>query len=82
MLTGGAHYIANLDLPGAAAVAFVTSPVAHGRVTGIDVEEARAAPGVLGVYSAGDLDGLGSVPASSPAFPPAMVRPWVVVRER
>src|SRR5205807_10308613 len=34
---------------------FVRSPLAHARITGIDVETARRAPGVAAVYTAADL---------------------------
>jgi carbon-monoxide dehydrogenase large subunit len=36
-------------------VAFVRSPVAHARITRIDLTAAKAAPGVLAVYTAADL---------------------------
>ncbi len=56
LLTGKGTYVANLDLPGCAAAVFVRSPFAHARVTGVDTASAAEAPGVLGVYTAQDLD--------------------------
>jgi aerobic carbon-monoxide dehydrogenase large subunit len=59
LITSGGHYVDDLReeaLTGAAHVQFVRSPVAHARITGIDVEEARKAPGVVGVFTAADLD--------------------------
>jgi len=56
LLTGAGDYVADVDLPGAAHVAFVRSPLAFARVEGVDVDEAREAPGVLAVVTAGDLD--------------------------
>ena len=56
LLRGEGTYIDNLDLPGALHLAFVRSPMAHAEITGIDASEARTMPGVVGVYSASDLD--------------------------
>ncbi len=73
LLRGQGRFIANLDLPGAAHVAFVRSTVAHGRITGIDTDAARRAPGVLDVVTPFDVD-LPALPAP-PTMHPAMVRP-------
>ncbi|MEU8490399.1 MAG: xanthine dehydrogenase family protein molybdopterin-binding subunit [Actinomycetota bacterium] len=61
LITGASTFVGNLvhgaDAPaGLAHVAFVRSPVAHALLTGIDTTEAAAAPGVLAVYTAADLD--------------------------
>jgi aerobic carbon-monoxide dehydrogenase large subunit len=56
LLRGEGTYIDNLDLPGALHLAFVRSPIAHAEITGIDMDEARAMPGVVAVYSSSDLD--------------------------
>jgi carbon-monoxide dehydrogenase large subunit len=58
-LTGAGRYVDNLrepELAGAAYATFVRSPRASGRVTSIDPAPARAAAGVLAVYTARDLD--------------------------
>jgi len=55
LLTGRALFIDDLDLPGTAHVAFLRSPYAHARISGIDVAEAQAMPGVVAVYTAADL---------------------------
>ncbi|MBW8826701.1 MAG: xanthine dehydrogenase family protein molybdopterin-binding subunit [Acidobacteria bacterium] len=73
-LTGQGTYIANLDLPGVLTVTYVTSSVAHGLITGIDVEEARQAPGVVDVVTAADLD-IGPIPPMNPNYPASMARP-------
>ena len=73
-LTGGATYVADLDLPGAAVVTYVVSPVAHARIDRVDVDAARALPGVLDVVVAADLD-VGPLPPVNPSFPEAMGRP-------
>ena len=56
MLTEGARYVADLRFDGLAHACFVRSPVAHGRLVGVDTADARIQPGVLGVFTADDLD--------------------------
>jgi carbon-monoxide dehydrogenase large subunit len=57
-LTTGGEYTEDLvdeRLTGAAHVFFVRSPVAHARITGVDLDAVRAAPGVVAAYTAADL---------------------------
>ncbi|MBP5855957.1 xanthine dehydrogenase family protein molybdopterin-binding subunit [Marivibrio halodurans] len=63
-LTGEGTYTDDIDLPGQAHAAVVRSPIAHGRITSIDIEEARAAPGVLDIITGADVKaaGLGTIP--------------------
>ena len=56
MLTEGARYVADLRLDGAVRACFVRSTAARGRLTGVDTAGARDQPGVLGVFTAADLD--------------------------
>ena len=56
LITGESTYVGNLRLAGLLHLAFVRSPIAHGRITGIDTAEAAAAPGVVAVFTAADLD--------------------------
>ncbi|WP_024873831.1 xanthine dehydrogenase family protein molybdopterin-binding subunit [Saccharomonospora piscinae] len=59
LLSTGGTYLDDLReeaLTGAAHAVFVRSPIAHATITGIDTTEAEAAPGVVGVYTAADLD--------------------------
>src|SRR6478609_9736556 len=56
LITGASTYVGNLALPGLLHLAFVRSPLAHGRISGIDTVQAAAAPGVVAVYTAADLD--------------------------
>lgn len=56
MLTGAARYVADLSIDGCLAAAFVRSPHAHAVVGAVDTSAARAAPGVVGVLTAADLD--------------------------
>jgi aerobic carbon-monoxide dehydrogenase large subunit len=55
LLRGRGQYVDDIDLPGAAAMAVVRSTQPHARILGINTEAAKAAPGVLGVYTAADL---------------------------
>jgi carbon-monoxide dehydrogenase large subunit len=55
-LTSGGTYVDDLDLPGAACVTFVRSPIPHGRIALIDTSAAKEAPGVVGVVTAEDVD--------------------------
>jgi aerobic carbon-monoxide dehydrogenase large subunit len=73
ILSGGAHYVADLDLPGVVTAVFVRSTMAHARLESVDVGEAAKMPGVLGVYTAEDL-GLPDIPAFAMA-PQSMSRP-------
>ena len=64
-LTTGGEYTEDLvddRLAGAAHVFFVRSPVAHARITGIDLDAARAAPGVVTVFTAADLTDVDPIP--------------------
>ncbi len=75
LLTGTGRYVADLDLPaGALCVAYVTSPIAHAAITSIDIDDARAMPGVVDVVTFADLD-VGPYPAMSPDFPAEAARP-------
>ncbi|TCK21673.1 xanthine dehydrogenase family protein molybdopterin-binding subunit [Pseudonocardia endophytica] len=56
LITGANTYVTNLRLEGMGHAAFVRSPMAHALVGSIDTSEAAAAPGVLGVFTAADLD--------------------------
>ncbi|MGA2209109.1 MAG: xanthine dehydrogenase family protein molybdopterin-binding subunit [Acidimicrobiales bacterium] len=55
LLMGRGTFVGNLRLEGLARAVFVRSPHAHARIRSIDVEAARSAPGVIGVFTAGDL---------------------------
>jgi len=73
ILAGTARYVADLDLPGALSAVFVRSTMAHAHLAGVDTGEAVKMPGVVAVYTAGDLD-LPDIPPFAMA-PPAMARP-------
>jgi aerobic carbon-monoxide dehydrogenase large subunit len=75
LLTGQTRWTDNLTLPGLLHIAIVRSPMAHARITRVDVSGARERPGVLAAYSGADLAGeLGSLPCAWPVTP-TMVHP-------
>jgi carbon-monoxide dehydrogenase large subunit len=65
LITGAATYTDDVKLPGLAYAAILRSPYAHARITRIDTSVAKAAPGVLAVYSGADVkDRLVPVPCA------------------
>ena len=61
-LTGNGQYTDDINRHGQAYAYFLRSNVAHGTINGIDTAAAAAAPGVVGVFNAKDLEALGGVP--------------------
>ena len=57
-VTGEARYAADIPLSNVAHGVLVTSDIARGRVRLIDIDAAKATPGVLDVISYGDMDGI------------------------
>ena len=55
LLTGRGQFIADLAPPHMLHTVFVRSPVAHGRIRGVDLSRAAAAPGVACALSGADL---------------------------
>lgn len=80
LLRGESAFVADVDLPGAVAVHFVTAQMAHARIESIDLDEAFAAPGVLAILTAADLAaaGLGPMPGHPPTFPEHLATPVLV----
>jgi len=58
MLRGAGRYLPDLPVPDCLALAFVRSPLPRAAISGLDVEAARAAPGVVAVYTGSDVAGL------------------------
>ncbi|MEN3974536.1 xanthine dehydrogenase family protein molybdopterin-binding subunit [Emcibacter sp. SYSU 3D8] len=65
-VTGGGGYTDDLTLPGQAYGYVLRSPWAHAAISSINVADARAADGVLGVWTAADLSaaGIGELPCA------------------
>ena len=59
LLRGGGRYSDDLNLPGQAYAVILRSRYAHGVIDAIDAAEARAMPGVLGIYTGPDLTAAG-----------------------
>ena len=77
-LTTGGIYLDDLQVPhlaGAAHVAYVRSPVAHGTITSIDAAEAAALPDVVAVFTGEDLE---LQPIAS-AYNPTVARPLLAM---
>jgi carbon-monoxide dehydrogenase large subunit len=56
LLIGKGTFIANLSAPGMLHACFVRSPMAHARIEAIDTSDAASMPGVVAVFSAGQLN--------------------------
>lgn len=67
LITGRAVYAADVRLPGQLSAYVVRSPVAHGKIVDVDVDDAKRLPGVIGVWIAEDVVGdLGTIPMIQP----------------
>jgi carbon-monoxide dehydrogenase large subunit len=82
LVTGQTMWTDNMSLPGLLQFALLRSPMAHAKITQIDVSPALNMPGVIAAFSGADLaDQLGSLPCAwpvtpdmvSPAHPPIAV---------
>ena len=62
LLRGEGRYTDDINLPGQAYAVMVRSKIAHGVLKGIDLQAARAMPGVLAVLTHADLDAAGFGP--------------------
>jgi aerobic carbon-monoxide dehydrogenase large subunit len=77
MLSGAARYLDDVPCEGALHGVFVRSPVAHAVITSVDVDEACAMPGVIGVYVARDMGGLYLPPVED--SPGTFARPLLAI---
>ncbi len=65
LITGTATYTDDVKLPGLVYAAILRSPYAHAKITRIDASAAKAAPGVIAVYTGADVkDRLVPVPCA------------------
>jgi len=55
LLTGGALFVDDVNLPNMLHAAFLRSDYAHARIKNIDTSQAKTIPGVVGVYTAEDM---------------------------
>lgn len=61
-ITGRGQYTDDLKFPRETFACFVRSPYAHARVLSVAIDEAVAAPGVIGVITQKDVDAFGAGP--------------------
>ena len=67
LITGRTRYTDNMTLPGMLHLALVRSPFAHATITAINIDEAKASPGVVAVITGADVaDVQGSLPNAWP----------------
>ena len=66
LLRGEGCYTDDVNLPGQAFAVMVRSPVAHGTIRSLSLDDARKMPGVLGVYGPADLEAAGYQALKSP----------------
>jgi carbon-monoxide dehydrogenase large subunit len=74
LVTGQTNWTDNIVLPGMLHMAFVRSPMAHARITSVDLSAARAMPGVIAAFSGADFAGeQGSLPCAWPVTPDIVI---------
>lgn len=85
LVTGGGEFTDDVNLPGQLYVALYRSPYAHGEITSLNVEAARAADGVELVLTADDLHELGTLPCRAvlkgPDGEPAYIPPRPILAQ-
>src|SRR5205085_10751960 len=75
LITGRTTWTDNMVLPGMLHIAVVRSPVAHAKITEVDVSAAQQAPNVIAVFTGQDFkEEQGSIPCAWPVTPD-MVNP-------
>src|SRR5690606_25132614 len=72
-VVGRGRFIGDMEPEGLLHARFVRSDAAHGLLRGLDMEDARSAPGAVAVFGGGDLD-VNSLPVEAPSLP-QMIRP-------
>ena len=68
ILTGTGRYVDDIKLPGMLHAAFLRSPMAHARITSIDISAALEQPGVVAVFTGEQFGALLNPEAPSPGF--------------
>lgn len=59
-ITGKGRYCDDIVLPGMTHAVFVRSPHGHANITGFDIAEAKASPGVVAIYTGEDIKAAGN----------------------
>ena len=82
LLRGTEMFVSDVRLHDAAEMVIVRSPFAHAEIVSIDVTEARALPGVIGVWTAADLHGISAFPDFSAMAEPVAMLPLAATKVR
>ncbi len=61
-LTGAGQYTDDVTMPRQTYACFLRSPHAHAKLRNIDTAKAKAAPGVVAIFTGADLTGVGGLP--------------------
>jgi len=71
LVTGQTNWTDNIQIPGMLHAAVLRSPMAHARITSIDVSAAKEQPGVIAAYTGADLQHhwAGGLPCAWPVTP-------------
>ncbi len=64
LITGEAKYMDDVVLPGMTYLAILRSPYAHANIKSINIEKAKTAPGVVGVFTGEDFKDFPKLPAA------------------
>src|SRR3984957_14364946 len=74
LVTGQTNWTDNIQLPGMVHVAYLRSPMAHARITSVDVSAARGTSGVIAAFSGADFAAeQGSMPCAWPVTPDIVI---------
>jgi carbon-monoxide dehydrogenase large subunit len=80
LLRGEGTYVENLRLDRPLYLSYARSIMAHAKVAGLDLDDAKTAPGVVGVFSFADIGDVGEggyAPNVLPMLPAEMRRPFL-----
>jgi carbon-monoxide dehydrogenase large subunit len=80
LLLGAGKYVDDLRPPGCLSVVFVRSPCGHARITRLDIDAVRKAPGVVEVVTGGEVRQLGPMPVNR-AIPDMKVTPHPILAD-
>ncbi len=75
LITGQTNWTDNIVVPGLLHMAILRSPMAHAKITAVNIEEAKGRPGVIAVFTGKDFaEEQGTIPCAWPVTPD-MVNP-------
>lgn len=80
LITGHSRYTDNMVLAGMLHIALLRSPFAHAKITSLNVDAARTAPGVVAVLTGKDVaDEQGAIPSAWPVTPDQKAAPYLPI---